>query len=139
MDIVLPYRLYPARTVRVQAPDSIEVDLDLGYGTHAHRSLLIAGIDRKVIPAELRDAAYHAAVITLGGKQLLVHTEDFLMNGAFIARVFANFPIKGSVETTLVPGTTERRVEIAHFFKWLTTVDYALEPLKRALNGGLRD
>jgi hypothetical protein len=134
----LPARVMRAKMIRVHSHDVVEVDLDLGYGTHVHRRLIIEGIDRHSIPKEQRDAAFHSMLVLLGGRtKLLVQTDDFREDGPFRARVFLDqkveLPPPGTMHAPY--GMREQRLEVGQFFSWLAKQGYSKDAVVRTLSG----
>ena len=133
----MPVRVYPARTLRIQAMDTVLVDLNLGYGSHVHRTLKIEGMSRNMVGPQQHDTAFGCLTRLIGGKKLLVETEDFRTEGTFLARVFLDDgPVYFDPPGLSHPhGFEEKRLEISGFFRHLVVEGLDLHTLNAFLNG----
>ena len=59
-------RLYTGKTVKVLSTNCIEVSLDLGFGLHLNKRIVLEGVNNRTIPKKLRNAAQHALIVLVG-------------------------------------------------------------------------
>jgi hypothetical protein len=98
----------PAKTVAVRTVDTAIVDIDLGFGVRVQRYVTLDSMP--TIDAKLYPTAYHAMIILLGGKRLLLRTNTEQRQEMIRARVMVQDEFHPSV-----PG--------------LTAIDELLEPV----------
>lgn len=138
----LPTRVVPARTIRVQHLNCVEVRLQLDFGVQLDRKIIIESIDQHAVPHKLRHKAKKAMVVLVGGKHLFVHTADATTQDGYIkGRIFLNekvyMPPKGTMLTPF--GFDDRELlEIGTFFNWLQEREFDIGVLKEVLNGKRR-
>jgi hypothetical protein len=129
-------RLYAGRTVKVLSTNCIEVALDLGFGLHLNKRIVLEGIDNRSIPKKYRNAAQHALIILVGGKRLLVHVDDTKQDGYLTGRVYLDEKVYGEPVGMTIPfGRETPLLEVSEFYRWLGDVEFDLKEVKAALNG----
>lgn len=133
---MLPSRIYEARTVRVLALNRVLVDLSLGFGVRIQRSITIEGVDSSVPSAHYKNAS-HCLVIVLGGRDLLVHTDDTTLDGHLKGRVYIADPASEAPDGTLaVPyGLDDPRMEVGLMWKWLERTGFDPRETGRRMHG----
>jgi hypothetical protein len=133
---MLPTRLYEARTIRVLALNRILVDLSLGFGVRIQRSLQVEGIESSV-PSAQYQSALHCLVIVLGARDLLVHTDDTMIDGHLKARVYLASPAENAPDGTvaLPYGMDEPRMEIGLMWQWLQRTGFDPRETGRRMHG----
>ncbi len=136
MSTPLSTRLYNGRTFRVRSINCIEVELDLGFGITVKKSVLLEGIERGDIPKRLVSRAKHCLVVLLGGKPVLVHTDDKRKDGHLYGRIFLDQKVFGEPEGMVKPfGLDEEMLEVSTFYAWLKSKDFDIKLVKGILNG----
>lgn len=131
-------RTYPARTIRVLAPDAADIDVDLGFGIHVTRRVTIEGVDRQAIPRHLKDNAAHCLVVLLGGKSLYVTLDVGQHVPVVPARVFLNAKVFNLPADALQSEFKGRMlVDAGWFFSTLVLGGFDLDTVKLVLNGKL--
>ena len=136
--IDLPSRVYKAKTVRVSSVNSLLVDLDLGFGIHAHRTVYLEGVSVGSVPAPLRKNAMHCLVVLLGGKRLLLRTTDAQKVDGVLARVYLAEKVYGNPVGLSVPyGFDDALLDVSEFYLSLRTNGYDVSGVKSILNGVL--
>jgi hypothetical protein len=129
-------RLYAGRTVKVLSTNCIEVALDLGFGLHLNKRIVLEGISNRSIPKKHRNAAQHALIILVGGKRLLVHVDDTKQDGYLTGRVYLDEKVYGEPVGMTIPfGREKPLLEVSEFYRWLGDVEFDLKEVKAALNG----
>lgn len=133
---MLPSRIYEARTIRVLALNRVLVDLSLGFGVHIQRSIVIEGVASS-LPSTHYKNANHCLVIVLGGRDLLVHTDDTLIDGCLKGRVYIADPAPSAPDGTLaVPyGLDDPRMEVGLMWQWLEKTGFDPRETGRRMHG----
>ena len=126
MPSTLPDRLYRAMTVRVVHLNCVLVDIDLRFGVRLRKNLLIEGIDCAAVSPGLRSDATHCLVKLVGGRDLLVQTDDEATDGFLKSRVFLCDTMARPPDGTLAvpPGMAELRVDLALMWAWVAAQSY---------------
>ena len=136
MSVRLPSRLHHARVVRVRSLNCLEVDLDLGFGISVMKRIVLEGVDYRGIPKALRSDAKHCLVVLLGGKRVVVHTDQSKQDGFILGRVYLDERVYGKPEGLTVPfGLTEPMLEVGAFYTWLAGKEFDVHLVKVAING----
>lgn len=129
-------RLYHGRTIRVCSTDCIEADIDLGFGSHVHRRVLIEGLDRKAVQERMRSKAKHCLVVLLGGKRLVLQTAEPKVEGMTLCRVFLDEQVYGEPEGMCIPfGMRSEMLEVGTFMSWVGHCGFDIDDVKNVLNG----
>jgi len=129
-------RLYSGRTVKVLSTNCIEVALDLGFGLHLNKRIVLEGVNNRSIPKKLRNAAQHALIVLVGGKRVLVHVDDTKQDGFLTGRVYLDEKVYGEPVGMTIPfGRETPLLEVSEFYRWLGDVEFDLKEVKAALNG----
>lgn len=135
--MALPSRLYPAHTIRVTTWNTVLVNLYLGFGVTVQKSLLVEGLDIAALPPGRRSEATHCLVLVVGGRDLLVHTDDTTLDGHLKARVYLADPAPQAPDGTLaVPyGLDEVRMEVGLMWQWIARGGFDPRETGRRLHG----
>lgn len=116
----LPTRLYQAHTNRVLNLNCVQVALDLNFGVTLQKNIIVEGIDGHAVPAAKRSDAMHCLVLLVGGRDLILHTDDSTIDGFLKSRVFLEAAAPAAPDGTLaVPyGLSEPRMEVGLAWAW---------------------
>lgn len=142
MPYLLPPRLYRADVVRVQALDAIEVILDLNFGIHLRKRITLEGWSPQTIAPKLRSAAQHCMIVLLGGKSILVLTDDTNRNDTALGRVYLAeklAPDYTGPGLLVPPGLDKPALEVTTFLQHLSTRSFDKSDVIRLLNGAPRE
>lgn len=137
VQVKLPARIMPARHLRVVNVNTIEVMLDVGYGTHVEQTFVVEGMHRPTGSEELRERMKRAMIVMLGGKRLYVQTADFSQDRSApkIGRVFLAEPVFGDPPGLRVPyGMDAKCLEVGEFFQYLSRYGYDHDVLLKHIN-----
>ena len=139
----LPTRVVPAKTIRVQHLNCVEVSLHLDFGVKLDRKIHIEAIDQTAIPHKLRHKAKKAMVVLVGGKWLFVHTDNTMTQDGYIkGRLFLNEKVYAPPPDVMMTpfGYDEsiKLLEVGTFFNWLWEREFDIGILKEVLNGTRR-
>ena len=116
--------------------NSIEVELQLGFGVSIRKAVRLEGIDESGIPRRNASDAKHCLVVLLGGKHLLVHTDAYRKGSMLVGRVYLDERVYGEPVGMTVPfGMDEFRLDVSVFYDWLRTHGYDISVVKSVLNG----
>ncbi len=116
----LPTKLYQARTVRVMNLNCVLVDLSLNFGVTISKNIVVEGIDGHAVPQARRHDAMHCLVLIVGGRDLLLHTDDSTLDGYLKSRVYLDGTAPSYPDGTVaVPyGLDEPRIEVGLLWSW---------------------
>ena len=132
----LPTRLLCGRTVRVMSLNSIEVELQLGFGVSIRKAVRLEGIDESSVPRHHASDAKHCLVVLLGGKRLLIHTDVHRKGRTLVGRVYLDERVYGEPVGMGIPfGMDELRLDVSVFYEWLRANGYNVQAVKVMLNG----
>lgn len=132
----LPTRLLRGRTIRVASLNSIEVELQLGFGVSIRKAVRLEGIDESSVPQHCASEAKHCLVVLLGGKHLLVHTDAHRQARTLVGRVYLDERVYGDPVGMETPfGMDEFRLDVSVFYDWLRSQAYDIRMVKAVLNG----
>ncbi len=127
-------KLLPARTVRIHNLSRVELDVELPFGAHLHRTFTVT--DMQKVPEALRTRATHALVVLIGGKRMLIQPEH-TREDARSARLFLNERVHGTpigivqhVERLVRP-----ILDVAMFMSWLADRDFDIRIVREVVNG----
>lgn len=139
MSTRLPTSLLCGRVNRVMSLNSVEVDLQLGFGVSIRRGIRLEGIDVSAVPKHLLDAAKHCLVVLLGGKRVLVHTDPHRRGRFLMGRVYLDERVYGEPIGMETPfGLDVSRLDASAFYAWLGAHEYDIRIVKSVLNGNGR-
>lgn len=125
MDIALPSVIYRGRVLRVHSTNCIEVSLDLRFGVHIDRNVLLEGVAAESIPPGLREDAMYCLILMLAKRAVLVHTDDSQRDGFVKGRIFIAEEVKCCPVPLLKPyGVAVEMVEVSSFYQWLGGKNY---------------
>lgn len=88
MPTQLPSRLYNAHVHKVLSPNCVDVEIDLNFGITLNKNIVLEGVDTRTLSDAARRAATHCLVLIVGGRDIIIHTDDSLIDGHLKARVF---------------------------------------------------
>jgi hypothetical protein len=88
MPTQLPSRLYNAHVKRVINPSCVDVAITLNFGIVLNKNIILEGTDTHSLNDAAKKAATHCLVLILGGRDIIVHTDDSLIDGHIKARVY---------------------------------------------------
>lgn len=132
----LPTCLFRGHTVRVKSLDSIEVELQLGFGVSIRKAVRLEGIEAADIPGRLASDAKHCLVVLLGGKKVLVHTDEHRRGRFLVGRVYLDERTYGDPVGMATPfGLDVTRLDVSTFYDWLRKRSYDIKLVKAVLNG----
>ena len=139
----LPTRVVPAKTIRVQHLNCVEVSLHLDFGVKLDRKVHIEAIDQQAIPHKLRHKAKKAMVVLVGGKSLFVHTDNTMTQDGYIkGRLFLNEKVYAPPDDVMFTpfgfDPSIALLEVGSFFNWLREREFDVGVLKEVLNGTRR-
>lgn len=130
-------RLVRGQVLRVQNFSTVEILLDLDFGVHVARTVVLEGVNPNLIPPKLRNAAQHALIILLGGKKVFVLTGSCGVAEPVLGRVYLDDrgrAIEGPW-TSEVPGADQRLLEVSSFMQHLVRANFEKSEIIRVLNG----
>jgi len=135
--IKLPPSLHHGKVIRVLSVNCLDVNVQLGFGVSIVRSFVLEGIEAKDIPPRLRSAANHCLIVLLGGKDVVVHTDDDeKRDGFLIGRVYLNEKVYGEPPGLITPHSLDvPMLEVSAFYKSLAAREYNVMDVKAILNG----
>lgn len=127
-------KLLPARTVRIHGLSRVELDVELPFGAHLHRTFNITDMNKVSEP--LRTRAVHALVVLIGGKKILLlpeHTRE----DARSARIFLNERLHGSPVGIVqhVERLVRPVLDVAMFMGWLAEREFDIRLVREVVNG----
>lgn len=129
-------RLHRARTVKVLTPNSLEADIDVGFGIKVTRRVKFESIGDRFVPKDLRSRAMHALVVLCGGKDLYVQADPSGVEGCVTGRVFVASRVRSDGPWMFEPyGLETKYLEVSSFMEHLKSVQFDVEEVKRVLNG----
>ena len=128
-------RLHNAKTVRIVDPMVIEAELELGFGIKVVRQVRLEGLDQRVIPASLKNAAMHALVVLIGGKKIVVQASPDGIETVVVGRVYLEKVSGDPPGMSCPPGASAPMLEISEFMRWLSDKKFAVGNVLSVLNG----
>ncbi len=131
MQTKLPSRLYNARTHRVIHPSCIEVELSLNFGITVSKNVMLEGGDTRKLDPEQHKKANHCLVLIVGGRNLLLHTDDSLIDGHLHARVYLDAQ-GATLPFGMYPpyGLSEDYPEVGALYAWAVGIGYDADEVR---------
>jgi hypothetical protein len=114
----------------------LEVAVSLNFGVQVCKNVVMEGVDPRAIPNAMRSDAQHCLVLLVGGKDLLVQTDDATLDGHLKARVFLDTPDQDLAWAAGFPDGLDRRYpEVATLYAWAGEQGYDPAAVRTALRG----
>jgi hypothetical protein len=131
----LPSTVYRGKVVRVQSINCIEINLDLRFGVHIDKNVVLEGIEAKDINPKLRSQAMHCLILLVGGKKVIVHADDSQRDGYIVGRVFLQDRVTEAPVPLLRPyGMDTPMLEVTSFYRWMASRDFNAADVTNLLN-----
>lgn len=139
MHVVLPPRLYRAKTIRVHSLTTVQASIELDFGTSVNRIVVIEGFNKNYVPSDQSQEAHRSLIALLGSSRdlfLYMAPQQDAQTPA-LARVYIaeRLPVPLEAGLATPPGLTEPFLEVASAMAWLAQFKYAKSAAIKLLSG----
>lgn len=139
MNVVLPSVVFRGEVKRVHSINAVDVILDLRLGVHIEKRIVLEGIEPGSILPQHRNNAMKCLIRLLGGKSVLVHTDDSQRDGYILGRIFLTDKIENPPVPLRRPYDMDvELLEVSSFYSWLASKNFDLNQLSFALDGKVK-
>lgn len=140
MTLKVPPCVYRGKVQRVHSVNAVEILLDLRFGVHIEKTIVLEGVEPGKIASHLRSDAMKCLIRLIGGKSVIVHADDEpYREGYVLGRIFVTDRVIDPPVPLLRPyNMTESFLEVSSVYLWMASLGYQPDAVSAALDGKAR-